>query len=135
MTETLADLRELFATRAGALVSALCLAVHGLSVIIFWRLAVGEGLSFTFLDALAIVPLVLVVTTAPASIAGWGLREGFLVALFGAADLPVESAQLLSVSFGVVNLIASLPGGVALVLSMRRRLAPALSPIVKPARE
>jgi glycosyltransferase 2 family protein len=117
--DEVADLSWLLTTRTGAVVCSLCLAVHGLSVLIFWILAKAEGVSLGPFDVLAIVPLVLIVMTVPASIAGWGLREGFVVAIFGASGLPAEKTLLLSISFGVVNLLASLPGSI-LTLALNR---------------
>jgi glycosyltransferase 2 family protein len=52
----------------------------------------------------------IIVTTIPVAIAGWGLRETFIVTLLMAAGLRLESALLLSVSFGTILLLAALPG-------------------------
>jgi hypothetical protein len=111
ITEALLDLRRL---AVGSLVSlqviCLYLAVHACAIFAFWTLARGQGLSLDLIDAAAIVPMTILVTTIPVAIAGWGLREGFLVALLLAAGLDAEGALLLSLSFGSVLLLAALPG-------------------------
>jgi glycosyltransferase 2 family protein len=67
-------------------------------------------LPLKLIDAGAIVPLTIIVTTIPIAIAGWGLRESFIVALLMTAGLGLESALLLSISFGTILLLAALPG-------------------------
>jgi hypothetical protein len=59
------------------------------------------------------------VTTVPIAVAGWGLREGFVVALLGAAGIGTDGALVVSLSFGTVLLLAALPGVVVLALSTR----------------
>ena len=118
VTETMLDLRGILGSRAhGPAVVALCFLVHGLSVSVFWLLAVGQGVPFGIVDALAVVPLVLLVAMAPIAVGGWGLREGFVVLLLGASGVGREDALLLSLSFGTAVLLASLPGLAILALS------------------
>ena len=59
---------------------------------------------------MALFPAVLLVTAIPISFAGWGLREGAMVALFAFAGLGADTALALSLAFGVAYLAASLPG-------------------------
>jgi hypothetical protein len=88
-------------------------------MVVFWLLARGQDLPILVVDAAAVVPLMLLVSMIPVAIGGWGVREGFLVALLRAAGIGPESALLLSVSFGTVSFLASLPGVVLLGLSAR----------------
>jgi len=111
LTEALLDMRHLtIGGFVGLQVIGLYLAVHLCAIFAFWALARGQGLPLDLIDAAAIVPLTIMVTTIPVAIAGWGLREGFLVALLLAAGLNAEGALLLSLSFGAVLLLAALPG-------------------------
>ncbi len=129
VTETVVDLRAILASRAhGPAVVMLCFAVHGLSVLAFWLLARGQGLHFGLQDAIAIVPLVLLVSLVPLAVGGWGLREGFVVWLLGTGGIGREDALLLSVSFGTAVLLSTLPGLAALAVgawSPSRPTAPA----------
>jgi hypothetical protein len=86
---------------------------------VFWLLAHGQQLPFTASDAVAVVPLVLLISMVPVAIAGWGVREGFVVALLGAAGIGSDGALLLSVSFGMTLLLAALPGVAVLIFSTR----------------
>ncbi len=118
VTETLLDLRSILASWVhGPVVVVACFIVHGLSVFVFWLLAHGQGLPFGIVDAVAVVPLVLLVSMAPIAVGGWGLREGFVVLLLGASGIGHEDALLLSLSFGTAVLLASLPGLALLALS------------------
>jgi uncharacterized membrane protein YbhN (UPF0104 family) len=120
VTETIRDMRDILLSRHYApRVVALCFAIHGISIVAFWLLAQGQRLPFDLADAVAIVPLVLLVSMVPIALGGWGLREGFVVALLGAAGIGTEGALLLSLSFGTVVLLAALPGVVILALSTR----------------
>jgi glycosyltransferase 2 family protein len=120
ITETVRDLRDiLFSWIHAPRIVALCFAVHGISIMAFWLLAGGQDLPFEITDAIAIVPLVLLVSLVPIAAGGWGLREGFVVALLGAAGIGADGALLLSLSFGMVVLLATIPGVVILALSTR----------------
>ena len=44
--------------------------------------------------------------------AGWGVREGAMVAMLGTIGIAANEALALSVAYGLLGLIGSLPGGV-----------------------
>jgi uncharacterized membrane protein YbhN (UPF0104 family) len=130
VTETIRDLRDIVLNRIYApRVVALCFAVHAISILAFWLLAQGQNLPFGLADAVAIVPLVLLMSMIPIAVAGWGFREGFVVALLGASGIGADGALLLSLSFGTVVLLAALPGVVVLALSTRASGPPAAEPM------
>ncbi|WP_336644731.1 lysylphosphatidylglycerol synthase transmembrane domain-containing protein [Microbacterium sp. USHLN186] len=79
--------------------------------------AVGAPLSFA--AVVAVVPLVLLAMLIPVSVAGWGVREGTAVALLPIAGIGAAQSLAISVSFGLMALIAALPG-VATVWARRR---------------
>ena len=77
------------------------------------------GLSFNVppLLLIAFTPVILFVNNLPFLYAGWGGRELItVVTLSHVGGLPAEKAFLLSVGFGVVMLIAALPGSVFWIL-------------------
>jgi uncharacterized protein (TIRG00374 family) len=74
-------------------------------------LARGLGLNVTVLECLVLVPPVILLMTVPISIAGFGVREGAMVAAFGYVGVESHSALVLSLLFAVVNYAAALPGG------------------------
>lgn len=83
--------------------------------------AVGVGASVDVLVPLAV--LVLLAAGLPVNLAGWGPREGMAAWAFGAAGLGVDQGVATAVAYGVLVLVASLPGAVVLALSARPRPA------------
>lgn len=90
---------------------ALSAAIHLMTVATVVLLAWGLELRIGFIDAFAIVPTVLLLTTLPISVAGWGVREGAMVAGFGFVGLPADDALALSVLYGLAQVAVALPGG------------------------
>lgn len=86
-----------------------------------WVLAKALGIETTILDCLVMVPLVILITTLPISIGGWGVREGAMVGAFGLVGVPAESALVLSILFGLSAMVTALPGGVLWLLEGGRR--------------
>jgi len=91
-----------------------------LAAFAFCTLAVG--LSLPIGAILALVPLILLTTLIPITISGWGLREGAAAALLPLAGAGVTASDSLaaSVAFGLVGLIAVLPGAGVVWLSQDR---------------
>jgi uncharacterized membrane protein YbhN (UPF0104 family) len=69
---------------------------------------------------IAIMSFVAFATALPISLAGWGVREVSLVSLLGLLGVDREAALVLSVEFGIINTLMSLPGGL-IWLSLRKR--------------
>lgn len=81
-----------------------------LSMIVF-ALAVGLGVEITATQCLLLFPPVLMAQTVPISIAGWGVREGAMIAMFALAGVAAESILAVSILFGFVMIVVSMPGG------------------------
>ena len=64
--------------------------------------------------AAPLVPWVLLAMAIPLSVAGWGLREGAAALAWHAAGLDVAQGVAISISYGVVVLLSSLPGALML---------------------
>jgi uncharacterized membrane protein YbhN (UPF0104 family) len=92
--------------------STLAVAGHALTFLVAARTA-GSTAPLTELLPLAL--LVLLAMGVPTSIAGWGPREGAAAWAFGAAGLGASQGVAVSVVYGVMALVASLPGAVVLV--------------------
>ena len=91
----------------------LCGAVIQIAnVVVVYALCEGLHLNAGFLDCLLIVPFANVLQTIPVSVAGWGVRESFFVAAFGLLGIAPSAALAVSVLFGLLFLVSSLPGGV-----------------------
>jgi uncharacterized membrane protein YbhN (UPF0104 family) len=74
-----------------------------------------------------LLPLALVVLTAsalPTNIAGWGPREGAAAWAFSSAGLGATLGVTVAVVYGVLALVATLPGAVVLVVARQRAHSP-----------
>ena len=90
----------------------LSLFMHLLSVLAVFILAQGLGMEVTPLACLALVPVVLLLSTMPISVAGWGVRENAMVAALAFAGAESSEALALSILFGLALLALSLVGAV-----------------------
>lgn len=99
---------------------ALSAAIHLQTVAVVMVLADGLELPVTFIDSLVVVPTVILLTTLPVSVAGWGVREGAMVAGFGLLGVAADGALALSVLFGVATIVISLPGGLVWLVGRPR---------------
>ena len=98
--------------RRTAGIVALSVCNQLLIVLLIAVLARGLGIRAEPLSFLVLIPPVLLATMLPLSFAGWGVREGAMVALLGAVGVAPGEALALSVAFGLLILLGSLPGGV-----------------------
>ncbi len=103
--------RHLFSNAGAAWLALLLgLIVQGLSVAIFYLLFRGLGLTMSWADCFAVVPMVMLITMVPVSFAGWGLRESALVVALAARGFDEADVLACSIAFGLMILAASLPG-------------------------
>jgi len=107
--------------RWGSAVSLVGLAIHVLRVIAIWILADGLRIEVGFLHVLAITPLALLAAMVPVSIGGWGVREATFLYGLGLVGVSAQDAVLTSVTFGLVSILTSLPGGLLWLLDSRSR--------------
>jgi hypothetical protein len=73
-----------------------------------------------------LLPIVLIALAAMMlpSLGGWGPREGVAAWVFGAAGLGVQRGVATGIVYGVMVLVASLPGSAVLVGAWLRRSRP-----------
>lgn len=87
--------------------------------LVFVCAARAIGVELPLGTLLALVPPVLLAMLIPLSLAGWGVREGAAALIWGVAGLPPAQGVAVSMAYGVIVLMASLPGGLVL---LRRRV-------------
>ena len=80
----------------------------------------GLGLDIGVIDALAISPFVMLATTVPISIGGWGVREGVMVFSFAMIGISEDGSFALSILLGLAILVTSLPGGIVWLFTRDR---------------
>jgi glycosyltransferase 2 family protein len=96
------------------------LLVPLLALLAFSAAGWALGLRYDLLTYFAIVPPAIVLTVVPISIAGWGVREGALVGLFSLIGADKTAVLMMSVTYGILLILTSLPG-LAVFLQGRRR--------------
>lgn len=106
------------ATAAG--VFSTSILIHLCSIGIVWAIdkALGGNASF-IVYLIAMVPTLLVVSI-PVSIAGWGVREQALIIILGGMGIASTHAFGVSILFGIILILGSIPGAVFWLKSDRR---------------
>ena len=87
-----------------------------LTLAAIWALSEMLGLDLEPALIAVVVPLVLIATALPISIGGFGVREGSYVALLADAGVSAGDATLLSLLSAAAMALASLPGGLVLLV-------------------
>jgi uncharacterized membrane protein YbhN (UPF0104 family) len=79
----------------------------------------AAGIPMTVASTLQVVPLVLAATTLPWAFAGLGPREAVTAGLFALVGLTAEDGVTVSITFGLLGLVAAAPGAIVLVVPRR----------------
>lgn len=95
---------------------ALGLGFQAFVVLEAWLLVRSVDLDIPLAVIAVSLPLALVATMLPFSIAGFGLREGAYVVILGTAGVSAADATLFSLLSVIAMTLASLPGGLAMLL-------------------
>lgn len=112
------DARRVFLSpRNGAICMAYGIATHLNIGCFIYLLAMSMDIEVSLLDCLVLTPPVMLVTTLPISIAGWGVRELAMVQAFGLVGVLPEAATAMSIMMGFVTLAFALPGGLVWLAS------------------
>jgi glycosyltransferase 2 family protein len=75
-------------------------------------LALGLGLDVQLIDCIVVMPAVVLISSLPISVGGWGVRELAMVTAFSMLSVPSDSALALSLVLALTATAVSLPGGV-----------------------
>ena len=95
---------------AGIEQSALAGLIVALNLASFSLCALATGTGLSTEAILVLVPLILCAMLVPATVAGWGFREGAAAGLFPLVGASAAAGFAASLAFGLVILAASLPG-------------------------
>jgi glycosyltransferase 2 family protein len=128
ITSLAEDSRVVLAPRRyGPHVLGLSIANQILMVLVMFALAQGLSIDVEISVLLVLIPPVILASLLPISFAGWGVREGAMIAMLGTVNVTPENALVLSVAFGFLTLILSLPGALVWFLSDNRKSAENIS--------
>jgi uncharacterized membrane protein YbhN (UPF0104 family) len=108
-------------SRPGYLAATLgaSIAVQLLGAAAVYAIAQSLGVRIGLLPCVALMPIVVLATAVPVSIAGWGVREVAMVAVLASVGVAQESALLISLLYGGIAVVISLPGGVLWLFGSR----------------
>lgn len=113
------DTRRIFLTpKCLTLLTIWGVVAHINLVLVAYLIILALGIHASFIDCLVLVPLVIMTTILPISIAGWGVREGAMIAAFSLIGIPAEQSLMLSVIFGLMGVVTAIPGGALWVLGL-----------------
>jgi len=121
--------RLLLTSVSGLVVGPLAILVHALSAAIIFVFASDMGLPLTALDCLLLIPPIMLLSTIPISISGWGVREGVMIGALAMMGIGTEQALALSVLVGFALLANGLIGVLPLAFGGDRFVAVRRPPI------
>src|SRR5581483_1230236 len=101
-------------------------AVLVLHVALFVVAARAAGVTAPFTQLLPLLILALLVMGVPLNVGGWGPREAVSAAAFGATGLGASHGVSVAVVYGVLSLVACLPGAGVLVFRHLASVRPGL---------
>jgi uncharacterized membrane protein YbhN (UPF0104 family) len=105
------------------------LAFQSLVYLAAWLIARSISLDVPFAVLGAVLAPVVILSMAPISIGGLGVREASFVLLLGYAGISATDATLFSLLSGAVFAAASLPGALALVVRRRSEVPSSEPPV------
>jgi len=109
--EISADMRRVYHDPKDiALHSVISVLIHFMSILAVYFIGIGVGLNYGLLTFLVLVPPVMLLTIAPISLAGWGVREGGMIGVFLLVGADKTLVLSMSVLYGLILIAASLPG-------------------------
>jgi uncharacterized membrane protein YbhN (UPF0104 family) len=98
-------------------VALIAIAVHLFTVLEAWAAARAAHASVDLVQTLFVVLPVILVSTIPISIAGWGVRESAMVMAFSYAGLAESDGLIVSLIYGATTLAIGAAGGIVWVAS------------------
>lgn len=105
-------------TWPGVLVASIVVVAGHVATFVIAATAAGTPVPARHLPTLAL--LVLLVAALPTSVAGWGPREAGAAGVFAMAGLGAAQGVSTAVMYGVLVVVATLPGGAVLLVSWLR---------------
>ncbi len=114
--------RLLAAKRVGGPVAVLSIVIHLLTVAIIWGAAKALSVPFDPMQAVLLIPPVVLIASIPISIAGWGVRESAMMTAFAYAGLAATDGLIVSVLYGAAMFLTGVVGGIVWILNRTTRL-------------
>lgn len=97
-------LKIIYALMAG------CIA-HVLYCMSIYVLALSLHIDIRLVDCLTLVPFVMLLSSLPISIGGWGIREASLAGALALVGVSTESSVIIAMEMGVLSMLICMSGG------------------------
>jgi len=120
-------LRSIVGASAALPVGGLSVFVHATTITAVWLIAHAISSPLALSQAFLLVPPVVLIAAIPLSVAGWGIREGAMLAAFGYAGLPAADGLAVSLLLGAAMFAVGALGGVAWIVTDTQRKPSALA--------
>ncbi len=120
------DSLRLMLKRRSASIRSFLVAIitHSFYCIGGYFLAQSFHINITLFQCITMLPPVVLATTMPISIGGWGIREAGVIGMLGLIGVPQAQALMLSIQLGMIIIGISLPASVLWLLYRRHSEAP-----------
>ena len=112
----------------GGVILAISVVLQIVQIASVYAIAVALGIEVSFATIMIALPAVLLISSLPVSLAGWGVREQSMVLALGAMGVASTEALAISVVLGLSWIVIGVPG--ALVWLSYRRQGQSLSEAV-----
>lgn len=96
------------------------IVVHVCAILSVYLISVGLGLEIDVMIFFTLMPLVTLFMAVPVSLAGWGIRESAMVGLFFLVGMEKEAILTVSLLYGVLVAVTTLPGMVVWIVEKNR---------------
>ena len=115
------DSLRLILRKRSASVQSFLIAVttHSFYCMGAYFLAKSFDIQITLFQCITLVPPVLLATTIPISIGGWGIREAGTIGMLGLVGVPQAQALMLSIQLGIIIILTSLPASILWLMYRR----------------
>jgi len=78
----------------------------------------AANIPLSFLQIMAVLPAIALVSSLPFTFGGWGVREGAFIYGLGLLGVPMETAFSVSVQIGLIGLLSTILMGLPTLLTM-----------------
>jgi glycosyltransferase 2 family protein len=102
--------KQMFSIYPGVVLIAISMSIHLISIAAVIVLSKGMSLDFEWYSMLFVIPFTILASAIPISIAGWGVRESVMIVSLGYLGIAPEQALVLSILYGLIMLVVSIPG-------------------------
>jgi uncharacterized membrane protein YbhN (UPF0104 family) len=102
----------------------IAVTTHSFYCIGAYCLAQSFHIQITLIQCITLIPPVLLATTIPISIGGWGIREAGTIGMLGLIHIPQAQALMLSIQLGIIIVITSLPASILWLMYRKRSPQP-----------